>query len=49
MLEMLPLPVADPASLEKLDLETYDALAEAVGEHMKLIKGKQNPTKASAS
>lgn len=41
----LPLPVADPASLDELPVAAYDALIEATKEHYRLVDFKKRPGK----
>lgn len=41
----LPLPVADPASLDKLPLDAYDALIEATEVHFKAVDFRKQASK----
>lgn len=41
----LPLPADDPESLGKLTIPDADLLAEAVKEHLKLVKGNESAVK----
>lgn len=41
----LPLPVADPESLDRLPLDAYDALIEATEEHFKAVDFRKQASK----
>lgn len=43
----LPLPSADPASLDKLTLEQDDKLREAIQPHLDAIRGREAPVKGN--